>query len=111
MSTEAVDRLAAADYLLAVIQKVFPWHGMETVDAYFAADPALAAAVELGLAWQAAEAALPDRARYLMGLGEYSSRRYYAAAYDMFRGENISADGDTPAAALRALAEKLADRA
>lgn len=68
------------------------------------------AALELGLAWQAAEAALPaDRARYSVGIGAVSARRYYAGAYDKFTGKRIQAEAETPAAALRALAIKLAD--
>ena len=68
-----------------------------------------ALALELGLAWQAAEAALPpDRARYSVGLASMSAHRYYAGALDKFTQQRVTAEADTAMGALRALADKLA---
>jgi hypothetical protein len=64
--------------------------------------------VELGQAWVAAEAALPpDRARYTIGIGAVSARRYFAGAYDKFTSGRITVEADTPVAALRELAGRL----
>jgi hypothetical protein len=63
-------------------------------------------AYELGCAWAEAEAALPEGGR--IEYVEWISPGYRAAASIM--GEWFYGEGDTPAAALRALAERLRER-
>ena len=79
--------------------------------------PDLLAAVELGQAWQACEAALPRRWRF--SLAPYYPNGWEAEAHDItrvWRPENrkyatgTSGPYDTPAAALRALEAALRDR-
>lgn len=84
--------------------------------------------MELGVAWQEAEAALPEgwvlsvnghkdgsasaHARTtapMHGQGEVGTQRRLAVYRGPFHGRT-GADGPTPAAALRALAEKLSER-
>ena len=76
-------------------------------DAVVAADPDLAADIELGQEWRLTEAALPTKAitvrgpyRWGDGVATYAATIGYG--HDQRRGT-----GPTPAAALRALREKL----
>lgn len=130
-SEEAVTRLAGA--LRAFDEAGGIWHGWAAdgdtkytatgfAAAILAADPQLAAAIELGLAWAEAEAALPEgfvvaevtKRWYDGDCGTASWKDEWQAlaggTQDRWDGDfayGESATGPTPAAALRALAEKL----
>lgn len=75
------------------------WTRENVADAILAADPQLAEAIELGLAWQRVEAALPDRTFGVTGrTGGWQAWAHGVAG---------ASTGPTPTAALNALAEKL----
>ncbi len=82
------------------------WHQYDALGMQRQLNGALS--VELGAAWQAAENALPaDRARYTIGTGSISARRYFAAAHDKSTGEHINVEAQSPLDALRDLTKRL----
>ena len=91
------------------------WTGQTLAVAILAADPALAAALELGLAWQEAEAALPEGwAKENLQHTAMMDQRWQAEAGSRIgpviqwnKVRTVIAEGPTPAAALRALAARL----
>ena len=116
--TEAVERLAAASKSIA--GGANPW---SVAAAILAADPVLAAAIELGLAWQEAEAALPEGWLFMgISLVDHSmdggdwGPDWWTGAQQIKHCERDDCEHDeataggigaTPAAALRALAARL----
>jgi len=68
---------------------------------------------DLGLAWQAAEAALPEGMHLRLDRSDKRPYRYFAYALGPIGPQVFTTtrgDGRTPTEALRALTEKLADR-
>ena len=83
------------------------WTGQTLAVSILAADPALAAAIELGLAWQEAEAALPGGCRFEgCRPSSLAMKDQWVASYSDDGGW-FNFYGPTPAAALRALAARL----
>lgn len=114
MTDTAVRRLGKA--LEKGLHELYVDHTADA-NAILAADPQLAEAIELGLAWQAVEKALPKLPPFISPPGRWSmsveidgsAGDWTAEAYQPVDDDwkSVSGHGATPTAALLALKDKL----